>query len=58
MACHAQPMLVIAAQFANANGWGVERADGPAAQAVNTLLGNAPTMLQGAEFGGTPDTQL
>jgi hypothetical protein len=57
VACHAQPMLVIAAQFANANGWG-ERADGPAAQAANSLLGNVQTMLQDREAGGAPDTAL
>ena len=58
VACHAQPMLVIAAQFANANGWGVERADGPAAQAANSLSGNVQTMLQNREAGEAPDTAL
>jgi hypothetical protein len=58
VACHAQPMTVMAAELAVARGWRVERADTASAQAVATLLGAAQGLLQEREAGGSPDTQL
>jgi ankyrin repeat protein len=58
VACHAQPLTVMAAELAVARGWRVERADTASAQAVATLLGAAQGLLQGREAGGSPDTQL
>jgi ankyrin repeat protein len=58
VACHAQPMTVMAAELALARGWRVERADIASSQTVATLLGAAQNLLQGREGGGSPDTQL
>ena len=58
VACHAQPMTAIAAEFASARGWRVERAETEASQAAVTLLAGAQGLLEGREAGGSPDTQL
>ena len=58
VACHAQPVTVMATELASARVWSVEVAATDAALVVSSLSNAAQTLLQAREGGGTPDTQL
>jgi ankyrin repeat protein len=58
VACHAQPVTVMAAELAGARAWGVERAEADSASVLSSLSTAAQTLLQAREGGGSPDTQL
>jgi ankyrin repeat protein len=58
VACHAQPVTVMAADLAGARGWGVERAEAEADLVISSLSTAVQTLLQAREGGGSPDTQL
>lgn len=58
VACHAQPMSGIAADFASRRGW---RADPPTTEVLQVTIGmnvGVGGFLQGRESGGLPDTHL
>lgn len=58
VACHAQPITVMAAELASARGWRVERDETHSSQAAAALSAGAQGLLEGRESGGSPDTQL
>lgn len=58
VACHAQPMTVIAADLAASRGWNVQPAATHLAVSHGSLTAGANVLLQGREAGGNPDTQL
>ncbi|MGH9202569.1 MAG: ankyrin repeat domain-containing protein, partial [Vicinamibacterales bacterium] len=58
VACHAQPMTVMAADLATARGWQVERASSELSQVLATMSSAAQGLLQAREGGGLPDTQV
>jgi ankyrin repeat protein len=58
VACHAQPVTVMAAELAGTRSWGVERAAPESHSVVTSLSNAAQTLLQAREGGGSPDTQL
>jgi ankyrin repeat protein len=58
VACHAQPMTVMAADLAVARRWTVQPAATHLAVSHGSLAQGAESLLQGREAGGSPDTQL
>jgi ankyrin repeat protein len=58
VACHAQPVTVMAAEHAAARAWGIDRAVTDSALVSTSLATAAQTLLQAREGGGSPDTQL
>ncbi len=58
VACHAQPVTVMASELAGARVWRVERASAESAQVLATITAAAQPLLQAREGGGLPDTQV
>jgi ankyrin repeat protein len=58
VACHAQPLAVMAGEFAGRRGWAVASMAGDSLQAVTTLSANAPGLLQAREAGASPDREV
>jgi ankyrin repeat protein len=55
VACHAQPLTVIATVLATSRGWGTGRDDTSLQQMQQALGSQVPALLQGRESGGQPD---
>ena len=58
VACHAQPMMALAAQLAAGRGWAVEEQRADVEGALATMAANAPVFLQSREAGGLMDSAL
>ncbi len=58
VACHAQPLTVMAADLASARGWPIERAGADSTLVASALSAAAQGLMQAREGGGLPDTQV
>jgi ankyrin repeat protein len=58
VACHAQPVAVMAAELASTRGWGIEQDAADASLISASLSAASQILMQAREGGGVPDTHL
>jgi hypothetical protein len=58
VACHAQPVTVMADDLARTRGWGIERDATEASLISASLSAASQSLMQAREGGGVPDTHL